>query len=629
MTKTIRSGRSVALRVAVYSIAAAVFLAALFQLDDTISAQPLEHYKEQAQEAARKAWEFDQIRPKAGAAGVGIEQKPAMVDLTRPGMLKVESSIWEETRSEIPGIFFYRLEPMFYTGFAPRIQDPRMVHTYLGRGNQLRVTAVLSEQALGEYLQDIALRYLTVQALIDEGKLELTQNTQWERFKTIIDAEGIMALAAGSEFMDDEAYRAMALTKMAALNPGRVFHIKIDMRERLRDWAETELAGAGASDPRAGLAVVNGMLPTRFKLTNMTAALAEKLDAAAAAWSAYAQAGTDVGFEAFFAAASDLFHEAAGGVYSINEHGYMDHWEFTAIYPVGTLNQYVQHEGKQIPLYPCPGVRQVCYHQRTKVADHISETGSYGFTPWIPYMHVGSRLHNSFHSLWFRIDARSYSEIPDEWRAVTEGKREDTPYPYLWLVSRGPMSQGCTHVNAGFLNELRQIFPSTEENLSQVITFRNKYQHYDVFDIDGNGEPEVMGVAYFHAYALSNKKPAKRRAPAERKAFYEWLYGSGYRYDENDRVIFEEAVTSAFVGKKAEEGRVYRDIPLYEAEYFGESIQFYKTQPVDFIRELRRVAVGYDLDERILGLSQPVEPQKLRAEACVRSPVSEPRTTVE
>jgi len=191
------------------------------------------------------------------------------------------------------------------------------------------------------------------------------------------------------------------------------------------------------------------------------------------------------------------------------------------------------------------------------------------------------------------------------------------------------MSQGCTHVNAGFLNELRQIFPSTEENLSQVITFRNKYQHYDVFDIDGNGEPEVMGVAYFHAYALSNKKPAKRRAPAEREAFYEWLYGSGYRYDENDRVIFDEAVTSAFVGKKAEEGRVYRDIPLYEAEYFGESIQFYKTQPVDFIRELRRVAVGYDLDERILGLSQPVEPQKLRAEACVRSPVSEPRTTVE
>lgn len=629
MTHSIRSGRSVAMRIALYSLSAAVFLVALFQLNDGMTAEHYEALKQEAQQVAQNAWAYDQVRPKAGAAEVDMQAEPAMVDLTRPGLLKVDSTVWKDTKSKIPGIFFYRLEPMFYTGFAPRIQDPKRVHTFLGRGNQLRVTAVLSNEAIEEYLQDIALRYLTVQELLDEGKLELTQNTQWERFKKIINEEGIMALAGGADYMDPEAYRAMAITKMAALNPGRVFHIKMDMRDRLRTWAENELPKAKNADPGTQLVVVNDMLPTRLELTSMTTPMHEKLVAAEAAWDAYKQSQTDAGFETFFTAAADLFHEAAGDVYTINNKGYVDHWEFTAIYPVGTLNQYVKHEGKQIPLYPCPGVRQVCYHQRTKIADHISEKGSYGFTPWIPYMHVGSKLHNSFHSLWFRIDARSYSEIPDSWRHIETGAREGKPYPYLWLVSRGPMSHGCTHVNAGFLNELRQIFPSTEENLRQVITFRNKYQDYDIFDIDGDGQPEVMGVAYFHAYALKGKQPAKRRAPAERKAFYEWLYGSGYHYDAQDRVVFDEAAGSRFVGTKAEEGRVYHNIPLYEAEYFGESIQFYRTKPIDFIRELRRVAVNYDLNEAALGLTKPVEPLVLRAQACSVSPVSKPRTSIE
>ena len=58
------------------------------------------------------------------------------------------------------------------------------------------------------------------------------------------------------------------------------------------------------------------------------------------------------------------------------------------------------------------------------------------------------------------------------------------------------------------------------------------------------GQPEVMGVKYFHAYSLRNKKPHKRRAPADRKSFYKWLYVNGYHYDNDGRVFFDQAPTS-------------------------------------------------------------------------------------
>ena len=44
------------------------------------------------------------------------------------------------------GVFYDEREPSFYTGFAPRTHDPARLHIHLGRGNQLRVTMVLSDE---------------------------------------------------------------------------------------------------------------------------------------------------------------------------------------------------------------------------------------------------------------------------------------------------------------------------------------------------------------------------------------------------------------------------------------------------------------------------------------------------
>ena len=51
-----------------------------------------------------------------------------------------------------------------------------------------------------------------------------------------------------------------------------------------------------------------------------------------------------------------------------------------------------------------------------------------------------------------------------------------------------------------------------------------------------------------------------------------------------------------FVERTAKKGRVYRDIPLYEAEYQQERIQFYKPRQIAFVRELRKVALEYPVD---------------------------------
>ena len=56
------------------------------------------------------------------------------------------------------GSYYERWEPTFYTGFAPRADDPARVHLHVGRGNQLRITLVLSE-AVQEH-PDLVKKYM-------------------------------------------------------------------------------------------------------------------------------------------------------------------------------------------------------------------------------------------------------------------------------------------------------------------------------------------------------------------------------------------------------------------------------------------------------------------------------------
>ena len=66
----------------------------------------------------------------------------------------------------------------------------------------------------------------------------------------------------------------------------------------------------------------------------------------------------------------------------------------------------------------------------------------------------------------------------------------------------------------------------------------------------------------------------------------------------------KRAKNSRFLGKRAIKGGIFENIPLYEADYTPETIQFYKQKAIPFVRELRRISSTYDADKKILKLDQ-------------------------
>jgi hypothetical protein len=142
----------------------------------------------------------------------------------------------------------------------------------------------------------------------------------------------------------------------------------------------------------------------------------------------------------------------------------------------------------------------------------------------------------------------------------------------------------------GHIAELRQLLPAEVAKMPEVDVFLNRSYNYDVFDVDGDMAPEVMGVEYFVAYSLRDKKPHRLRVRNERGAFYEWLYGNEIRYRDDGSAWFPEVQAGRFVERTSQRGATYRDLDLYEATYEPEKVQFYRLVDIDFARKLRQVA---------------------------------------
>src|SRR5215831_9187849 len=106
------------------------------------------------------------------------------------------------------GVYYDHREPSFYTGFAPRTLDPARMHLHVGRGNQLRVTVVLSDEVLAEYARDLDQRRRTYRALVDAGRLVLTQNRAFDAFEARLDEVNLDALVAAEPSLQPDALRA-------------------------------------------------------------------------------------------------------------------------------------------------------------------------------------------------------------------------------------------------------------------------------------------------------------------------------------------------------------------------------------------------------------------------------------
>ncbi len=488
------------------------------------------------------------------------------------------------------GVYYDRYEPYFYTGFAPRTQEPERIHLHLGRGNQLRATIVLSDAALREYARDLQARARSYRALIAAGRLEPTQNRGLDDFERTIADVQLDRLVAEEAKLGPDDLRERNLRLLERLAPGRVFRIHMPVDDLVRRWAaRVTPEDRRRLDDGRRRELLNLLLPTRLFVDAVPPAVAARLDALVARCPADGSAPPATALRGDFLA---LLDAVTHGLYPVRD-GALDFVEFTAIYPVGSLNDTTPWQGRRIPAYPTTGRRPLTTHQRTHTVDHVPTDDVYSYAPWIPYIHIGPRMHDAIHTLWWKMEASATPFLPAAWQRVDRGSRDGAPFRYLWLLSRGPMSHGCTHLNAGHIAELRQMLPSETERLYEVDLWLNAAPRYDVFDVDGDGTPEVMGVRYFIAYDLERNEPHALRVRDERHAYYDWLYAGELAYDADDRGRFRAVRDGRFVDGAAVDGAEYADIPLYEAAYAPETIQFYRLVDIPFAQELRKVSVRY------------------------------------
>ena len=517
-----------------------------------------------------------------------------LVPLVAHAALEAGDATWDG--SEPPqGVYFHWYEPSFYAGFAPRTQDPTRIHIELARGNQVRVTTVLGDAELDAYLGDLQQRRAAIEEMLAAGVMTLSTNKVWERYVQALDAAGVAAAAAKSGTPDT---RAKAFAIMQQLNPERVFAIKMPLDAVASRWRAVLAATADPGDAVARLDAANAALPGRINLEvvppPLDAVLARAFDAAR---------GNDT--RALATATQSFIEQATASHYRVVD-GAVVAREFTTIYPAGTVEGTTTYKGERLPDFGVTGVWPLIRRTNGRgilgMVDYLSPNPGYGFISMLPYQYAGGITYNAFHNAGVRCQLNSTPFLPSAWRKVP-GERSGKPYENLWIVGRGPTSHGCTRLPSGHMSELRQMVPSESDTLTQVKTHRNLPGCYDVFDIDGDGKEEVMGVQYYLAYRSNEHTPVRAWVSNRREPFYRWLYGDNVTVGAVGSTRLKDVPVCRFIGKRASERTTLRDLPLHEATYPPEPIQFFRTKVAfdsapgfELNRELRKIGAGHTLD---------------------------------
>ena len=514
------------------------------------------------------------------------------------------------TNGQPYGVFFNDYDPNFFTGFVPRVQDPKRITTHLARGNQLRIRMVLPDEAVDNFALDQVAKHDLYQEVIDAGVIQLTTNKAWEEYDVRFSQSGLREIAEKKEKVSAEQWRQLNVDAIEKLQPERLYRIQKNFDSMTSDFAAT-LAAAPIPESRGEkLDLVNSFFPRRIFAYELT----KEQDLALMGLVSLAKAGDQ---EAFAPRARAFFEEVTDGIYPIRD-GRIDYYEFTVIYPAGTYDKTTTHDGHTIPQITQPGVWFFMPRMHGKgftgMVDYISSAGYYGLIPMFPYQYAGGIAYNAIHNTGISNWIAGHPLLPEDWRTYTEGSRNGKPYNRVAVTSRGPVSHGCTRLGSGHLAELRELLPSRSGEMEGIVNYRNPSACYDVFDRKGDGVLEVMGVQYYLAFRHTNERVAKEIwAQNNRKDFYDWLYGDEMNFAPLGEITLKEVCTGKFEKRKALTGEMYRDLPLYEAPYESERIQFYRIKGVrstsregmDFNRELRRVGYGYEPDRTKLLLEPP------------------------
>ena len=519
------------------------------------------------------------------------------------------------------GVPFYERYPAsFYTGFAPRIEDPQRVHFRAGRGNQVRLTAILDEHTVLTYLYHLKKRYDVYGTAMDKGMFVTKSTEQLEAYRRIIESPDYNILGTIKDFEDqkitrEQLYQA-SLKIITALNPHRVFPIELDLKQALQDWKDEIQAYAQnfTDDPDDmetlkrfllnlddTLVLTNQMLPGRVNAVYLSS---EQNDQLAVIMSHVLKHPDDD--TALLKMALDYFKSVTAGTYDfrtldggkfipalrcekLDMECRLVYPEFTAVYPAGSVFAATKDRSGN-PIHMIRNSALMTFLDRPyHDVDHIRKEGYYGYAPKMDWQGIGNGIHNPGVSHHLPGMKHLYAELD-----IPE------PYQFVWTVSRGPVSHGCIRLPVGHLWEVRHIFPASPEKMKSLLYYGNHSADYDVFDIDGNGEAEVMGTQYYIAYSVRGASGDDRRrgkgfsaADIDKKEFYTNLYGAKDQFVmEADTYIFPDPYVSYFRKTDAEDKQgdvISRQLKgrftLYEQPYEKDKVQIYRL-PAKFQQQL-------------------------------------------
>lgn len=519
------------------------------------------------------------------------------------------------------GVPFYEHYPAsFYTGFAPRVEEPKRIHFRAARGNQLRLTSILDEFTVLTYLYSLQKRFDTYAQAQARGMLQTKSTNQLDAFRRVIESPTYDIRGKIAKFENDETDKAqfyqVSLDTLSALNPNRVFRISIDLKDAFTSWkahvqrfadkyrddpTDIEIIKQHLFQPDDILVLTNELLFGRVDAVYLTEEQKDKLAEIVA--HVLSKPSDD---KTFLALTRDYFTDVTHGKYTMqtvvegkfvpalrceqaDAECLLTYPEFTAIYPNGSVIASTQDRQKNTIHRIRNNALMTFIDRGYHDVDHIRREGYYGYAPKMDWEGIGNGAHNPGVSHYLPGARHLYAEldIPEE-------------YQFLWVVSRGPVSSGCVRMSTGHLWELRHVFPADPERMKELHYFGNRSSDYDVFDIEGNGTPEVMGSEYYVAYSVQGASgDAKRKgknfsmADATKSGFYLNLYGEKEQFTQNgENYTFDNPYISYF--RKADPDDKHGALisrplqgtfELYEQPYEKDKVQIYRL-PAKFQEQL-------------------------------------------
>lgn len=501
--------------------------------------------------------------------------------------------------------------PSFYTGFAPRSSYPDRVHIRTSRGNQTRVSVILDDETVRDYMFDLVKRadfYKLMTTPRDGGQKSYLNTSpkgasfidQALLFDQIIESNKYQirptVAVATTDTVMTEVFYIQSVGLIESLNPGRFFWIDIDLQKEFDRWQSVLMTVLEGRSPEQVLTSRSTQLMVAINTlvwgrVNYTATPSEALVQQVQNTARLAVGGAK---KDFYASAFELFKSVTGDKYNFKTVSVSGVWqealsctseactlrypELTTIYPTGSYTGSTRDEfNNRIPEFATPGLWSFldrAYHD----VDHIRKEPYYGWAPKMDFEGIG----NGFHNPAVRFNGSNFS------KSVKEALMAPQDHTELWAVKRGNVSSGCLRLSLGHVWEMRHIMPVQNDKMKMVYFFGNASADYDVYDINGDGDLEVMGLEYQISYDTKGASGLDKREGEElslgsedRESYYLDLYGKkvfslldNYFYFSNPKVSFPSHLD--YQKKKTTTSLVVQgEIPLYEQVYEQDKVQFY------------------------------------------------------